>query len=116
MFWRFGLNRSAIDDLLDKEDLTLEELLFEDELLQECKAHNNKLIEQYPFIKKNKVFIRYFIIEFSLFSTIHLYINSNSLRDPAILSQLLNYMIRDDLDDRQRFKYEFIRDITRLMF
>jgi serine/threonine-protein phosphatase 6 regulatory subunit 3 len=45
MFWRFGLNRSAIDDLLDKEDLTLEDLLYEDELLQECKAHNNKLIE-----------------------------------------------------------------------
>jgi serine/threonine-protein phosphatase 6 regulatory subunit 3 len=47
MFWRFGLNSSAVDNLLDKEDLTLEELLDEEELLQECKAHNNKLIELY---------------------------------------------------------------------
>ncbi|CAG8565225.1 7450_t:CDS:10 [Funneliformis mosseae] len=76
MFWRLGLNHSAIDGLLDKEDLTLEELLDEDDLLQECKAHNNKLIEY--------------------------------LRDPVILSQLLNYIIRDDLDERQRFKYPYI--------
>ncbi|CAG8596141.1 1259_t:CDS:10, partial [Dentiscutata heterogama] len=75
MFWRFGIN-SAIDGLLDKEDLTLEELLDEDDLLQECKAHNNKLVEY--------------------------------LRDPIILSQLLNYIIRDDLDERQRFKYPYV--------
>ncbi|CAI2165053.1 12776_t:CDS:10 [Funneliformis geosporum] len=61
MFWRLGLNHSAIDGLLDKEDLTLEELLDEDDLIQECKAHNNKLIEY--------------------------------LRDPVILSQLLNYIV-----------------------
>ncbi|GET04782.1 SAPS-domain-containing protein [Rhizophagus clarus] len=76
MFWRFGLNHSAIDGLLDKEDLTLEELLDEDDLLQECKAHNNKLIEY--------------------------------LRDPVRLSQLLNYITRDDLDDKQRFKYPYV--------
>ncbi|CAG8554022.1 7751_t:CDS:10, partial [Acaulospora colombiana] len=56
-----------------KEDLTLEELLDEDELLQECKAHNNKLIEY--------------------------------LRNPSILSQLLNYIIRDDLEENMRYKY-----------
>ncbi|CAG8441877.1 11860_t:CDS:10 [Diversispora eburnea] len=72
MFWRFGLNHSAIDGLLDKEDLTLEELLDEEDLLQECKAHNN------------------------------------NLRDPVILFQLLNYIIRDDLDERQKFKYPFV--------
>ncbi|CAG8542941.1 8541_t:CDS:10 [Ambispora gerdemannii] len=76
MFWRFSLNPSAIDGLLDKEDLTLEELLDEDDLLQECKTQNNKLIEY--------------------------------LRDPVILSQLLNYIIREDLDDRQRFKYPYV--------
>ncbi|CAG8482913.1 23181_t:CDS:10 [Rhizophagus irregularis] len=76
MFWRFGLNHSAIDGLLDKEDLTLEELLDEDDLLQECKAHNNKLIEY--------------------------------LREPLRLSQLLNYITRDDLDDKQRFKYPYV--------
>jgi len=46
MFWRFGLGAtSAIDGLLEKEDRTLEEILDEDDLLQECKAHNQKLIE-----------------------------------------------------------------------
>ncbi|OLL23393.1 Extragenic suppressor of kinetochore protein 1 [Neolecta irregularis DAH-3] len=46
MFWRFGFHSvSAIDALLDKPDVTLEEILDEDDLLQECKAHNTKLIE-----------------------------------------------------------------------
>jgi hypothetical protein len=46
MFWRFGFHAcSAIDTLLDKPDVTLEEILGEDDLLQECKAHNTKLIE-----------------------------------------------------------------------
>ncbi|KAL7747225.1 sporulation-induced protein [Sorochytrium milnesiophthora] len=44
MFWRFGFQTaSAIDGLLDKSDLTLEELLDEVELLQECKTKNQKL-------------------------------------------------------------------------
>ncbi|CAG8442666.1 6534_t:CDS:10 [Ambispora leptoticha] len=76
MFWRFGLNPSAIDGLLDKEDLTLQELLEEDDLLQECKTQNNKLIDY--------------------------------LRRPNILSQLLQYIIQEDLDDRQRFKYPYV--------
>src|SRR5271163_2924409 len=46
MFWRFGFHAcSAIDTLLDKPDVTLEEILGEDDLLQECKAHNTKLLE-----------------------------------------------------------------------
>ncbi|KAJ3116164.1 hypothetical protein HDU96_010273 [Phlyctochytrium bullatum] len=51
MFWRFGFHSaSAIDALLDKENLTLEELFEEEELLQECKSHNAKLIELYPYL------------------------------------------------------------------
>jgi len=75
MFWRFGFHAcSAIDTLLDKPDVTLEEILGEDDLLQECKAHNTKLIEY--------------------------------LRDPNILSKLLNYIIADDqIDDKAKFKY-----------
>jgi len=75
MFWRFGFHAcSAIDTLLDKPDVTLEEILGEDDLLQECKAHNTKLIEY--------------------------------LRDPNILSKLLNYIIADDqVDDKAKFKY-----------
>jgi hypothetical protein len=75
MFWRFGFHAcSAIDTLLDKPDVTLEVILGEDDLLQECKAHNTKLIEY--------------------------------LRDPNILSKLLNYIIADDqIDDKAKFKY-----------
>jgi SIT4-associating protein SAP185/190 len=47
MFWRFGgyANVSAIDTLLDKHNVTLEELLDESDLIQELKSHNTKLIE-----------------------------------------------------------------------
>ncbi|KAJ3023801.1 hypothetical protein HKX48_000935 [Thoreauomyces humboldtii] len=46
MFWRFGFHSaSAVDGLLEKEGVTLEEILEEDEMLQECKAHNTKLVE-----------------------------------------------------------------------
>ena len=45
MFWRFGFNStSALDALLDKEGVTLEEVLVEDELIQEVKAQNTKLL------------------------------------------------------------------------
>ena len=47
MFWRFGgyANISTIDSLLDKPDVTLEEVLDESDLIQELKQHNTKLIE-----------------------------------------------------------------------
>ncbi|KAL4930785.1 SIT4 phosphatase-associated protein-domain-containing protein [Aspergillus undulatus] len=47
MFWRFGgyASISAIDSLLDKPDVSLEELLDESELIQELKQLNTKLIE-----------------------------------------------------------------------
>jgi serine/threonine-protein phosphatase 6 regulatory subunit 3 len=46
MFWRFGFQpASAIDGLLEKEGITLDEVMEEEDLLQECKSHNIKLIE-----------------------------------------------------------------------
>ena len=47
MFWRFGgyAQVSTIDTLLEKQDVTLEELLSEGDLIQELKSHNTKLIE-----------------------------------------------------------------------
>ncbi|KAL1965035.1 hypothetical protein VTN77DRAFT_6095 [Rasamsonia byssochlamydoides] len=47
MFWRFGgyANISTVDTLLDKPDVSLEELLDEPELIQELKQHNTRLIE-----------------------------------------------------------------------
>ncbi|XP_054779323.1 uncharacterized protein LOC129287168 isoform X2 [Prosopis cineraria] len=46
MFWRMtGLSTaSPVETLLDKDNFTLEELLDEDEIIQECKALNSRLI------------------------------------------------------------------------
>lgn len=45
---RFGFhNGSAIDSLLDKEGVALEAILDEDDLLQECKAQNTRLIDYF---------------------------------------------------------------------
>lgn len=47
MFWRFGgyAGVSAVDSLLDKPDVSLEEILDEPEVIQELTQKNNKLIE-----------------------------------------------------------------------
>ncbi|VDI73089.1 serine/threonine-protein phosphatase 6 regulatory subunit 3 [Mytilus galloprovincialis] len=46
MFWKFNLiTTSKIDTLLGKEDVTLQELMDENDILQECKAQNKKLID-----------------------------------------------------------------------
>ncbi|XP_029403864.1 serine/threonine-protein phosphatase 6 regulatory subunit 2 isoform X4 [Mus pahari] len=45
MFWKFDLNTTShVDKLLDKEHVTLQELMDEDDILQECKAQNQKLL------------------------------------------------------------------------
>lgn len=57
MFWRFGgyANISTIDSILDKENVTLEELLDESDLIQELKSHNAKLIE---YLREDKILER----------------------------------------------------------
>ncbi|XP_060244823.1 serine/threonine-protein phosphatase 6 regulatory subunit 2 isoform X2 [Meriones unguiculatus] len=46
MFWKFDLNTTShVDKLLDKEHVTLQELMDEDDILQECKAQNQKLLD-----------------------------------------------------------------------
>ncbi|KAM5287872.1 serine/threonine-protein phosphatase 6 regulatory subunit 2 [Ctenodactylus gundi] len=46
MFWKFELNTTShVDKLLDKEHVTLQELMDEDDILQECKAQNRKLLD-----------------------------------------------------------------------
>lgn len=45
---RFGFSpASGIDALLDKDDVSLEAILDEDELLQECKSQNTRLMEYF---------------------------------------------------------------------
>ncbi len=57
MFWRFGgyPTVSAIDTLLEKPEVTLEELLNESDLIQELKQHNTKLIE---YLREDKILER----------------------------------------------------------
>lgn len=49
-FWRtFGFHTvSAVETILDRESFTLEELLDEEEILQEVKSQNKKLLDLYP--------------------------------------------------------------------
>ncbi|KAG1139562.1 hypothetical protein G6F37_010335 [Rhizopus arrhizus] len=61
MFWRFGFNNSALDGLLDKADVTLEEVLEEEDLLQEAKSANPKLIEFLCKPDKIKALLNYII-------------------------------------------------------
>ncbi|KAJ2431668.1 hypothetical protein IWW46_006780, partial [Coemansia sp. RSA 2440] len=45
MLWRFGLQHASnIDKLLEKEDLTLEEVLNDPDLQQEIREQNPKVI------------------------------------------------------------------------
>jgi len=48
MFWRFGFHtQSTLDVLLEKEGVTLHEVLDDEDLLQELKTPNRKLLELY---------------------------------------------------------------------
>ncbi|KAJ8261707.1 hypothetical protein GJAV_G00157410 [Gymnothorax javanicus] len=45
MFWKFDLHTTShIDKLLEREDVTLRELMEEEDVLQECKAQNRRLL------------------------------------------------------------------------
>lgn len=47
-FWSYhggAAMTSTIDTILEKDEVSLEELLADDELLQECKALNSRLLE-----------------------------------------------------------------------
>lgn len=59
MFWRFGFNNSTLDTLLDKEDVTLEEVMEEEDLLQEAKSMNPKLVEFLSKIENIKALLNY---------------------------------------------------------
>lgn len=65
MFWKFDLHTSShLEALLDKEDVTLAELMDEEDVLQECKAQNRRFVQQIDII------IIFFIFLTCLFSVI----------------------------------------------
>jgi len=80
-FWRtFGFQTvSAIETILEGQDFTLEQLLDEDEILQETKAQNKKLID--------------FIVEHASLKKLLDYIT----KEPA-----------EDADSTKKFKYPFL--------
>ncbi|XVE91031.1 hypothetical protein DITRI_Ditri20bG0123400 [Diplodiscus trichospermus] len=65
MFWRMaGLSTaSPVETILDKENFTLEELLDEDEIIQECKALNGRLINFLREKAQVEQLIRYIVVE-----------------------------------------------------
>ncbi|KAG2304002.1 hypothetical protein Bca52824_032653 [Brassica carinata] len=65
MFWRMaGLSTaSAVEAILDKDSFTLEELLDEDEIIQECKALNGRLLNFLRERVQVEQLIRYIIEE-----------------------------------------------------
>ncbi|XP_067123496.1 serine/threonine-protein phosphatase 6 regulatory subunit 3 isoform X2 [Centruroides vittatus] len=53
MFWKFNLiTTSHIETLLNKENVTLKELMDEDDILQECKAQTKKLLD---FLSRSEI-------------------------------------------------------------
>jgi serine/threonine-protein phosphatase 6 regulatory subunit 3 len=78
-FWRFGISSaSPLDALLDRE-FKIEELFEEDDLLQECKTHNRKLID---YLTKEDTILKCLAF----------------ITDPAL----------DTADNTRRYKYPFI--------
>jgi hypothetical protein len=70
---------SPLNDILDRDDFTLEDLLREDELLQEIKSRNNRLIE---FLSSDEAFL--------------------------MLLDFIVIPPPEDADDYRRFKYPYI--------
>ncbi|KAL6516669.1 hypothetical protein OROGR_019974 [Orobanche gracilis] len=77
-----------VEAVLDKDNFTLEELLDEEEIIQECKALNSRLINLYS-LPQLPVF----------------------LRDRAQVEQLLQFIVEDppeDADSKRTFKFPFV--------
>lgn len=76
-FWRIGYaQQSTIDSVLEKENFTLEELLDDDDILQECREANKKLTEYLAQPVVIEKLLKYVVNEPS-----------------------------DDVDEKERFKY-----------
>ncbi|KAJ4903152.1 SIT4 phosphatase-associated family protein [Raphanus sativus] len=85
MFWKLAsLSASSpVDSILDKEDYTLEELLDEEEIIQECKALNSRLIHFLRDKARVEQLLRYVVDE------------PEEEED-------------DDVDSKRAFKYPFV--------
>lgn len=104
MFWRFGgyANISTIETILDKPDVTLEELLDESDLIQELKQHNTKLIE---YLREDKILEKLleYVIAPKLESTVPAQLEAeDKSEDPEAKSKELTISIqRESLEDEE---------------
>ncbi|KAJ1984697.1 sporulation-induced protein [Dimargaris cristalligena] len=109
MFWRFGLQQpSNIRQLLDKPDLTIEELFEQDDLLQEVKGQNTLLLDHLAEPGVLLRLIDYVVSpEFEELSSRHTYLACEILsvdkplfatvvvEHPELLDRLWSYMAGD---------------------
>uniref|UniRef100_A0A8C9PA81 Serine/threonine-protein phosphatase 6 regulatory subunit 3 n=1 Tax=Spermophilus dauricus TaxID=99837 RepID=A0A8C9PA81_SPEDA len=87
MFWKFDLHSSShIDTLLEREDVTLKELMDEEDVLQECKAQNRKLIE---FLLKAEC------LEDLLLTSDVSQMNDRLGEDESLLMKLYSFLLND---------------------
>jgi hypothetical protein len=72
MFWHVpGISAaSPVDTILDKENFKLEDLLDEDEIIQECKALNTRLINLYYFSFRVLFLCSCFLVQFLFWDTV----------------------------------------------
>ncbi|KAF8397694.1 hypothetical protein HHK36_016616 [Tetracentron sinense] len=109
-----------VESILDKENFTLDELLDEEEIIQECKALNGRLINLFVIVWKSTYFPQIIDIKQSALeldpgtysSCFHFYfLFFLSLRDKAQVEQLLRYIVEESSEDgesKRAFKFPFI--------
>lgn len=113
MFWRFGgyANISAINTLLEKPDVSLEEVLDESEVISELKNRNTKLIE---YLRDDNVLKRLmdYVIAPSLEDDNE---DEEGDADKAAESEKKSISLREGLEpedleraEQQRLKYAYI--------
>eukprot|EP00277_Geminigera_cryophila_P038620 CAMPEP_0173103860 /NCGR_PEP_ID=MMETSP1102-20130122/38721_1 /TAXON_ID=49646 /ORGANISM="Geminigera sp., Strain Caron Lab Isolate" /LENGTH=182 /DNA_ID=CAMNT_0013998915 /DNA_START=114 /DNA_END=658 /DNA_ORIENTATION=+ len=64
MFWRLGFAQSSpIETLLDSDEFTLQQLMDEDDLVQECRQLNNKLLDYLSLPEQVEAMVNYIVEE-----------------------------------------------------
>uniref|UniRef100_A0A6I8P789 Protein phosphatase 6 regulatory subunit 3 n=1 Tax=Ornithorhynchus anatinus TaxID=9258 RepID=A0A6I8P789_ORNAN len=113
MFWKFDLHSSShIDTLLERDDVTLKALLDEEDVLQECKAQNRKLldfllkaeclqdlvsfiVEEPPLSLDEKIRYKYPNISCELLTSDVSQVNDRLGEDEALLVKLYSFLLNE---------------------
>ncbi|PIN88455.1 hypothetical protein AB205_0012720, partial [Aquarana catesbeiana] len=113
MFWKFDLHSSShIDTLLERDEVTLKELMDEEDILQECKAQNRKLVEfllksecledlvtyiteEPPLDMDEKIRYKYPNLSCELLTSDVSQINDRLGEDESLLKRLYSFLLND---------------------